>query len=118
MVGGGEPLKETRDERRFYDDLGAESNRNEAWRPMSEVVSLAVLWLDSRTYQGKLERFHLQRMQSVQIFASRTGWLDTSKIYMKLQPGEFYAAGMDKLPKIPFDREQGIIDLANRTTVA
>ena len=39
MVGRGEPLKETRRERRFYDDLGAESDRNEAWRPMSEVVS-------------------------------------------------------------------------------
>ena len=57
-------------------------------------------------------------MQSVQIFASRTGWLDTYKIYMKLQPGEFYAAGMDKLPRIPLDREQGIIDLANRMAVA
>ena len=56
----GEPLKETRDERRFHDDLGAESNRNEAWRlRMSEVVSLAVLWLDSRTYQGKLGEFSL-----------------------------------------------------------
>ena len=37
---------------------------------------------------------------------------------MKLQSGEFYAAGMDKLPRIPFDREQGIIDLANRMAVA
>ena len=44
----------------------------------------------------------------MQIFASRTGWLDTSKIYMKLQPVEFHAAGMDKLPRIPFDREQGL----------
>ena len=57
-------------------------------------------------------------MQSLQFFASRTGWLDTSKIYMKLQPGEFYAAGMDKLPRIPFDREQEIIALANRIAVA
>ena len=57
-------------------------------------------------------------MQSVQIFASRTGWLDTFKIYMKLQPGEFYAAGMNKLPRKPFDRGQGIIDLANRMAVA
>ena len=57
-------------------------------------------------------------MQSVQIFASRTGWLDSSKISMKLQPGKFYSAGMDKLPRIPFDREQGIIDLANRMAVA
>ena len=57
-------------------------------------------------------------MQSVQIFASRTGWLGTYKIYMKLQPGEFCAAGMDKLPRKPFDREQGIIDLANRMAVA
>ena len=37
---------------------------------------------------------------------------------MKLQPEEFYAAGMDKLPRIPFDREQGIIDLGNRIAVA
>ena len=57
-------------------------------------------------------------MQSVQIFASRTGSLNTYKKYMKLQPVEFYAAGMDKLPRIPFDRERGIIDLANRMAVA
>ena len=57
-------------------------------------------------------------MQSVQIFASRTGWLDTYKKYMKLQPREFYAAGMDKLPRIPFDREQGIINMANQMVVA
>ena len=57
-------------------------------------------------------------MQSVQIFASRTGWLDTYKIYMKLQPGEFYAAGMDRMPRKPFDREEGIIDLANGRAVA
>ena len=49
---------------------------------------------------------------------SRTGWPDTYKKYMKLQPEEFYAAGMGKLPRIPFDREQGIIDLANRMAVA
>ena len=59
VVGRGEHLKETRGERRFYDDLGAQSDRNEAWRPMSEVVSLAVLWLDFRTYQGVLSQFSL-----------------------------------------------------------
>ena len=37
---------------------------------------------------------------------------------MKLQPGEFYAASMDKLRRIPFDCEQEIIDLANRMAVA
>ena len=42
----------------------------------------------------------------------------THKIYIKLQPGEFYAAGMDKLPRIPFDREERIINLANRMAVA
>ena len=61
--------------------------------------------------------FHFKKMQSVQIFASRTGCLDTSKIYTKLQPREFYAAGMDKLPRISFDREQVVIDLANRMAV-
>ena len=30
-------------ERRFYYDLGAKSDRNEAWRPVSELVSLAVV---------------------------------------------------------------------------
>ena len=49
MVRRGELLKETRGERQFHDDLGTESDRNEAWRPMSEIVSLAVPWLDSRT---------------------------------------------------------------------
>ena len=51
-------------------------------------------------------------MQSVQMFASRTGWLG------KLHPGEFYAAGMNKIPRIPFERERGITDLANRMAVA
>ena len=37
---------------------------------------------------------------------------------MKLQSGEFSAAGMDKLPRIPFDRKEGIIDLANQMAVA
>ena len=37
---------------------------------------------------------------------------------MKLQSGEFYAAGMNKLPRIPFGRERGITDLANRMAVA
>ena len=68
MVGRGEPLKETRGERRFYDDLGAESDGNEAWRPMSEVVSLSALWLDSRTYQGKLGEFSLVKNAIVAIF--------------------------------------------------
>ena len=58
-MGKSEPRKETRGERRFHDDFGAKSDRNEAWRPMIEVVSLAVLWLDSRTYQGKLGEFSL-----------------------------------------------------------
>ena len=48
--GSSELLKETKGERQFHDDLGAESDRNEAWRPMSEVASQAALWLDSRTY--------------------------------------------------------------------
>ena len=56
-------------------------------------------------------------MQLVQIFASRTGWLDTYNKYMKLQPEEFYATGMDKLARIPFNREQVIIELANRMAV-
>ena len=75
MVGRGKLLKETRGERQFHDDLGAKSDRNEAWRPMREVVSVAVLWAT----------FPLQTMQSVQMFASRTGWLDPN--YVKLQPG-------------------------------
>ena len=37
---------------------------------------------------------------------------------MKLQPGAFYTAGMNKLPRIPFGRERGITDLANRRAVA
>ena len=49
MVGRDELLKETRGEKKFHDDLGAESDRTKAWRPMSEVVSLAVLLLDSRS---------------------------------------------------------------------
>ena len=53
----------------------------------------------------------------MQSFASRSGWLDTYQIYMKLQPGDFYAAGMDKLPRISFDHEQGIIG-ANRIAIA
>ena len=39
MVVRGRLLKETRGERQFHNDLGTESDRNEARRPMSEVVS-------------------------------------------------------------------------------
>ena len=31
--------------------------QNKTWRSMSEVVSLAPLWLDSDTYQGSLDDF-------------------------------------------------------------
>ena len=66
-------LKETRGERQFYDDLGAESDRNEAWRAMSKVVSLAFCgWIPGPT-KASWASFHLYRMQSVHIFASRTG---------------------------------------------
>ena len=60
-------------------------------------------------------------MQSVQIFASRTGWLDTYKKYIQvyeIATGGVLCGAVDKLPRIPFDREQGIIDLANRMAVA
>ena len=87
MVGRGKPLKEARFERRFYDDLGAESDRNEAWRPMSELSPWPFCGWIPESSKASWASFHLQRMQSVQIFASRTGWLDTSKMYMKLQPG-------------------------------
>ena len=42
MVGRSKLLKETRGER---------------WRFMSEVFSLAVLWVDSKTYRGNLDEF-------------------------------------------------------------
>ena len=44
-------------------------------------------------------------------------WIARHKIYEK-QAEEFYVAGMNKLPTIPFGREQGITDLANRIAVA
>ena len=40
MLGRGELLKETRGERQFHDDLGAENDRNEAseeWRPIVKL---------------------------------------------------------------------------------
>ena len=54
IVGRDELLKETIGERQLHDDLDTESDLNEAWWPMSEVVSLAVPWFDCRTYQGTL----------------------------------------------------------------
>ena len=39
---------------------------------------------------------------------------------MKLQPGEFYVAVMNNLPRIPFGRDRGITDnnnMANRMAV-
>ena len=68
-----------------------------------------------RNYQGKLGDFSLVKNA---IGTSRTGWLDTYRKYMKLHAEEFYVAGMNKLPRIPFGREQGITDLANRMAVA
>ena len=86
MVDRGEPLKETRGQRRFHDDLGAESDRNEAWRPMSEVVSLAVLWLDSRSYQSELGEFSLVK-DAVGANFCQQGWV--ARKYMKLQPESY-----------------------------
>ena len=42
-------LKETRGERWFDGDWNAKTIRMETWRFMSKVVSLAVLWVDSKT---------------------------------------------------------------------
>ena len=48
MESRGNPLKESRGERWFHSDWDAKSVRIESWRLTSEVVSLAVLWVDSR----------------------------------------------------------------------
>ena len=58
--------------------LERQTIRMETWRFMSEVVSLAVLWVDSKTYRGNLDEFWLlKNAQSAQYFAGRIGWLDT-----------------------------------------
>ena len=61
MVGRGKLLKETRGERWFDSDWKAKTIRMETWRFMSEVVSLAVLWVDSKTYRGNLDKFWLPK---------------------------------------------------------
>ena len=45
--------------------------RIETWRLMSEVVSLAVLWVDSKTYQGNFwtDEFWLQKNAMGEIFS-------------------------------------------------
>ena len=69
----------------------------------SEVVCLAILWIDSRTYQCNLGEF-----EWIRYFAGSTGWLDeTSKKPMKWKVGEFYARRIPGFPRILFGRERG-----------
>ena len=42
----------------------------------NEAASLAVLWKDSRTYQGNLGEFEGEKIQWIRYFAGSTGWLD------------------------------------------
>ena len=55
-LGRGKLLKENRGERSFDGDCNAKAIRMEMWRFMSKAVSLAVLWVDNKTYQGNLEK--------------------------------------------------------------
>ena len=59
MVGRGELLKETRGERWFDGDWTAKTIHVETQQFTSEVISLAVLWMDSKTYQGNMVEFWL-----------------------------------------------------------
>ena len=71
----------------------------------SEVVSLAVLWIDSRTYQGNLGEFEGVKIQWIRNFAGSTGWLVTSKKSIKWKVGELYARRMAGFPRILFGLE-------------
>ena len=57
MVGRGKLLKETRGERWFDGDWTAKTIHMVTRQFMSEVVSLAILWVDSKTYRGNLGKF-------------------------------------------------------------
>ena len=74
----------------------------------NEAASLAVLWKDSRTYQGNLGEFEGVKIQWIRYFASSTGWLDeTYKKSMKWKVWEFFARGMAEFHRILFGRERG-----------
>ena len=53
MESRGNPLNEFRGKRKFHSDWDAKSVRVESWWLTIEVVSLAVLWMDSRTYHTR-----------------------------------------------------------------
>ena len=78
----------------------------------NEAVSLAVLWKDSRTYQGNLGEFEGVKNSMVRYFAGSSGWLDTYKKSMKWKVWEFYARGMAEFPRILFGRERGNLTYA------
>ena len=54
MVGRAKLLKETRGERWFDGDWTTKTIHVETGQFMSEIISLAILWVDSKTYQGNL----------------------------------------------------------------
>ena len=56
MTGGGNLLKETRSERRFHANRGAKYWCYRKWRFSSEVVFLAVLWMECSTYRRQFGR--------------------------------------------------------------
>lgn len=56
-VGRGKPLKENRGERWFHVDWDAKDVCIKFGGFTSEVVSLAHLWMASRTYQDYLAKF-------------------------------------------------------------
>ena len=72
MVGRGKLLNETKGERWFDSGWNAKTIRMKTWRFMSEVVSLAFLWVFSKTYRGNLDEFSLLKNAMGAIFCRLT----------------------------------------------
>ena len=74
MAGCGKLLKKARGERWFEGDCNAKTVCMGTWQFISEVISLAVLWVDSKSYQGKLDEIWLLKNAVGAIFCRQT-WL-------------------------------------------
>ena len=64
----GKPLKENRGEGGFTPSESPNRLCSKRCRPTSEVVSLAVFWMDARTYQGNLGEFGVVKNSMDSIF--------------------------------------------------
>ena len=94
-------LKETIGERWFDGD--AKTIRVETWRFLSKVVSLAVLWVGSKTYQRQFGRILTSKecsRRNILLVGLAIGWLNTDKKTCRwhcIFPRHSFRSGIGKL---------------------